>query len=939
MDTVLQDWRQLGISREPWLAMLVALAGAALFGLAAYESIQFSRGDGRIAVVWLPNALAVAFLLRFTVPREELFLVALWLGNAVANLSAGDAVAPALGFAGANVLEIVVGLFLIRRTCGARPDMAESSHLLRFVLYAGFLAPLASAATMTVVTAAGGTMDAAISAKWFVGDALGMVLIAPIVMVLIDAWNRRTRPSASQLREWAVLALITLAVTGAVFAQSAYPLLFLVPPVVLLCAFRLGSLGTAFGTLAVAGIGTTATAAGVGPIALSEAGFTVKLMILQLFLASTFLLGMPVAAILQTRGRVTDALAERERRFALLTASITDAVMQYDAAGQCVYVSPSSENVLGVSGDVFIHKRPSERAHPDSLPYISAVERRLVSGESEKERLTYRRYLDDAETGKPVWIEADCATIRHHLTGERDGIIVSARDVTARVELEDKLVDARKAAERADEAKSRFLANMSHEIRTPMNGVLGFAELLLRTELDREQRAHAELIVESSRSMMALLNDVLDISKIEAGQIEVHNEPVDIAHLLRGCVRLHQAHAARKGVALDAQIDEDIPVFVSTDPLRLRQIVNNLVGNAVKFTDDGNVTLSARRGREGFVVIAIEDTGIGIEDTRLEMIFKPFEQADGAISREFGGTGLGLSISRQLADLLGGSLEVRSRVGEGSCFTLRLPAPRAEAPPQPHTAPPLQNAGERRERARPAPSRVLLVEDHDVNRMLMTQMLERCGQTVAVAEDGHEAIEAVLEARANAMPFDLVLMDIQMPRCDGYTAARTIRRDGIKADELPIVALTANAFPEDKIAAKRAGMQAHLAKPIVFDDLVAALVTWLPVRIVDEESAAGSDMEGGDGNPGASASNELQDRWEMRRSEAIEAVRAVAKGAQLDRDAADQLARTMHKLAGTAGMFGEVQLGEKARNFERALRAGMDRKVCHKLAEELLELS
>lgn len=920
--------------RDTFIALAIALAGAAIFGFVAFESIQLSRGDGRIAMVWLPNGLAVAFMLRARLPREDWFICALWIGNMLANLSVGDPLLRSSGFATANMVEVVTAVVLVRRSCGRNPNMTEISHLVRFILSAGVAAPFMSSLVASIVFLLQGDFTILAYGKWLMGDSLGMILVAPTVLIVAEACQNPRPPSARKLADWVVLGVLGMGITIAVFAQTGLPLLYLIAPVVLAFGFRLGSSGTAFSTAAVAVIATYYTMNGSGPIALIDGSIELRLLVLQTFLACAFIMGLPVAAILNTRRRMMAELAQREQRFVQLTANITDAVLRYDLDGRCVYVSPSSDEVLGVPGNVFIHKSPSERAHPESLAAIAAVQDRLVSGETDKERIVYRRFIDDTND-KPVYIEADCAITIDHETGHKDGIIVSARDVTERVEMENALVNARREAEAADEAKSRFLANMSHEIRTPMNGVLGFSELLLGTELDHEQRAHTELIVESSRSMMALLNDVLDISKIEAGQIQLMEEVVDLRHLLESCARLHQANAKRKEVALTVEWSDELPSHVHADPLRLRQIVNNLVGNAVKFTDDGNVTVFTER-RGDRIVISIEDTGIGIEEHRLEQIFQPFEQADGAISREYGGTGLGLSISRQLADLLGGTLNVDSHPGVGSYFTLILPLKEAAAP-----APKKAPARERRVRAKPSASRVLLVEDHDVNRMLMTAMLDKCGQTVVVAEDGYEAIAAVQEAVDLGHQFDLVLMDIQMPRCDGYTAAREIRRMGIAPDALPIVALTANAFPEDVQAARRAGMQAHLSKPVAFEDLIGALSHWLPTRIVDAEYAAGPECseEPEEINSQAPAlSPELLERWNSRRGEAIAQVRNALEHNSFGGDDATQLARTMHKLAGTAGMFGDNELGEKARNFERALRSGIGGAVCVKLAEELLEM-
>ena len=539
-------------------ALLTAMAGALVFGLAAYHSIDFSRGDGRIAVVWLPNALAVAFLLRASLPREDLFIAALWLGNFLANTAIGDPLLQSAGLATANMVEVVAAVMLVRRYCGNAPNMTEIAHLTRFILLAGITAPLLSSLVASGVFIMQGGFSVVAYGKWVMGDSLGMMLVAPAALTVADSIKARRKPSLRELIDWLGLSVIGAGIAIAVFAQIGLPLLFLIAPVILAFAFRLGSSGTAFSTIAVAVIATIYTINGSGPIALIDGPMEVKLLVLQTFLVSSFIMGLPVAATLNTRRRMMRELAERERSFALLTASITDAVMQYDMTGKCFYVSPSAEQVLGVTSDAFLNKRPTERAHRKSLADIAAVQKRLVSGETTKERLTYRRYLD-SEDGSPVYIEADCATTFDHETGEADGIIVSARDVTARTELEQELIAARHAAEKADEAKSRFLANMSHEIRTPMNGVLGFAELMLRTELDHQQRSHTELIVESSRSMMTLLNDVLDLSKIEAGQVEVQDEAVDLHHVLNSCVRLQQAHASRKGVDLSLNWDEELP--------------------------------------------------------------------------------------------------------------------------------------------------------------------------------------------------------------------------------------------------------------------------------------------------------------------------------------------------------------------------------------------
>ena len=907
---------------------IIAVTGGILFGCLAYASIELSRGSGRIAAVWVPNALAIAYLLRGRRPLEPLLYLCLFAGNVAANFFVGDPVPKGLALSSANSVEIFLAVTLVRRFCGPVPDMKDIRHLITVALLAGCLAPLASA-VIAAATFFGDTADPLGGfLKWWLTDSLGIIILTPCALVIADSLSRSRWPSAQEQVDWIILTLFGTGVSVAVFAQSDYPLLFLIPPVIVLHAFRLGSLGTAFSTIEVAVIATIFTSNGKGPVTLVEDALTAQLIVLQAFIASAFLIGLPVAAVLHARRRMTETLATRREELDLLTSNISDAILRFDADGICTYVSPSVTDVLGVGPEAFLGQSTTDRMHDEARETIHAVNKRLMSGESTKERFTYRRMLDDNE-GNPVYIEADCVMATNPATGEDEGILFSARDITERVVLERQLVRARRHAENAARAKSEFLANMSHEIRTPMNGVLGFADLLRKANLQDEERRYANLIYDSGRSMMLLLNDILDISKIEAGQIVITPENVDVSHLLQGCVRLHMAHAEQKNIVLKAEIEPGLPPEIVMDQLRLRQIILNLIGNAVKFTETGHITVSARAaGKE--LVVAVKDTGIGISDERLHDIFNPFEQADGKTSRKYGGTGLGLSISRQLAELLGGTLSCSSVPGEGSCFTLRVPL---QASAERGAARAVNDAIDT-DVPLPHASRILLAEDHDVNRMLVGAMLEKCGQSTDIAVDGNEAVKKVLRAEKAGEPYDLVLMDVQMPGLDGYAATRRIRTQDIDGAKLPIVALTANAFPEDIAASQQAGMQAHLAKPLVFTELVRTLAKWLPAAgSPDSEPVVPKTHDAASRNIMESA----RAKWIERRSDAVEAVRASLAKDALDADERVQLARVAHKLAGTAGMFGEEELGQHAGALERALKSGAPAPESRELAEELLK--
>ncbi len=390
------------------------------------------------------------------------------------------------------------------------------------------------------------------------------------------------------------------------------------------------------------------------------------------------------------------------------------------------------------------------------------------------------------------------------------------------------LDEARRAAEAATVAKSRFLATMSHEIRTPMNGVMGMLQLVLATALEPQQKSRLDTAYRSAESLLALLNDILEFSKLEAGKFEIESRPFSLPELVGDVVDLFAQPCAGLGVALKISVDPQLCEQHLGDPHRLRQILNNLVGNAVKFTAAGSIVVQvdATPVADGSqaCVISVTDTGIGVPADRLGLLFQPFTQVDSSTARRFGGTGLGLAICRQLAELMGGQIEARSEERVGSTFTLRLRLPTAAVPQPlqtttPHPAPPHPLRI-----CRSGPATVLLVEDNGVNRELATAMLESLQVTVVAAEDGDGAL-----ACADDTVFDLVLMDCQMPGRDGYATTREWRRrERVLGDaRTPIVALTANAMQGDREQCLAAGMDDYLAKPFTLEALGKLLDRWL----------------------------------------------------------------------------------------------------------------
>jgi signal transduction histidine kinase/DNA-binding response OmpR family regulator len=505
------------------------------------------------------------------------------------------------------------------------------------------------------------------------------------------------------------------------------------------------------------------------------------------------------------------------------------------------------------------------------------------------------------------------------------GIIVSSaiRDITKQKAAEQALQEAKQRAEAAANAKSQFLANMSHELRTPLTAILGVTDLLLAGDYRAAQRRDfLELQRTAGRGLLTLINDVLDFSRIEAGQLAIENVPFSLRAKVKNCTALVADDAARKGLELVSWIADDVPDVVLGDPARLRQVLINLLSNAVKFTDRGTVRLTLERLTEAAppsLRFAVVDTGIGIAPEKLPQLFERFVQADSSTTRRFGGTGLGLAISKRLAELMGGRLEVESKPGRGSTFSLMLELREpAEMPIAPA--------------ATAAPSyaayRILLAEDNDLNRQILSTVLVQAGHDVTSVSCGTQAIAAASRDR-----FDIILMDVHMPGMDGYAAARAIRTGEHTARRVPIIALSANPLADEADRCRDAGMDLYVPKPVDWPRLFAVMA-----ELVAESSGAGgradppaddaAEVQGGTILDAAKLDDLRRQIGDINTANLLQMFEIEARSQfaadRVESPSDQMLAQQSHNFAGAAGMLGFVEFMLACRAFEAAVSSKAD---------------
>jgi PAS domain S-box-containing protein len=626
------------------------------------------------------------------------------------------------------------------------------------------------------------TIAACVALAWTASDRIGIVFVSTAFLFggIINAGLARPylRPAADV--RLAVFGLTWMALTWTDLASAVHPSAWLADNAYLLIA------------------GAMMAYSAIGYIGFIGRSFTRKLRFEHQLLRQQHALEQSSAQL---------ALREAQaRRLALVAENANDIVIIYTPEGRIDWVNPTFTRTLGFTLDEVRGKFPGAVLNPDCLD-ADKVEEIVVARKAAR---SFRAELRNrTRDGRTIWIETSSVPILNP-DGSLAMTVQVERDVTAARTHAAELAEARIRAEAAADAKTRFLATMSHEIRTPLNGVVAMADVLAASSLSPDQAECVKAIRDSGLTLLALISDILDLSQIQSGALRLASEPFDAAALTEAVARIAQPVAQAKGLTLTCAPHD--PVWLSGDAGRLRQILLNIVGNAVKFTATGGVEVTLSHGAETGgripLTVTVRDTGIGIPPDRHEAIFDSFTQADTSIHGQFGGTGLGLSISRHLAMAMGGGITVQSDTGQGATFVVSLSLP-ASAPAANPAGP--AAADDRQPLLKLTGRRVLVAEDNRTNRLILRRLLEPLSLHLTEAENGAEAVAAYRDA-----PPDLILMDIQMPVMDGLAAIRAIREQEHARGwpRCPILVVTANAFAEDRAACESAGGDDFLPKPV-----------------------------------------------------------------------------------------------------------------------------
>lgn len=518
--------------------------------------------------------------------------------------------------------------------------------------------------------------------------------------------------------------------------------------------------------------------------------------------------------IIAEQRQTAEALQESESKYRLLTENSSDVVWRLDSEYRFTYISPADERLRGYKAHEIIGHHVFELFNEEGIATTTKMAQQRYEAEQRGIQADTVTFEAEHRCKDGSWLWAE---IRYSVERDADGKAIGfhgiTREITERKLAEDEIRRAMAAAEEASKVKSQFLATMSHEIRTPLNALIGFSTLARKATDPAKINQYLSILEQSSRSLMDLVNDILDISKTNAGRLELEATPFNLRQLINSLEEQYHYLAKQKMLNFRVTVDDRIPGWVLGDPIRLRQILTNLLANALKFTNSGEVSCTISRHEHvaaQFIRFEVQDSGIGIPESFRADIFSPFRQLDPTISRKFGGTGLGLAIVNSLVELMKGAITIKSTEGVGSCFVVDLPLQETEPLPEELVA----------AEVKLPPSSILVVEDNSFNRQLLGDILTSWGHLVSLTEDGHQALTL-----AGQQPFDLILLDIRMPGIDGIEVARRIRLQEQERSQpaVPIIAITADTDKITREACQAAGINEVLPKPVIPERLAQAI--------------------------------------------------------------------------------------------------------------------
>ncbi|HET6160539.1 MAG TPA: ATP-binding protein [Dongiaceae bacterium] len=789
--------------------------------------------DTGVSVVWPPSGFTLAVLLRYGTRG----IIPIWIGAAAVNLFwVGTTPITALLLPALTVAEPLIGIVLLR-LASFDSSLRRLRDIAALVVVGAPISTLLDAFAGTYVLSALGVTNWAdywhnVLVFWG-GDAGGVLTVAPAILILT---NRGEQAIATG--NWIEAGLLTLLAFGALQLPVIWPdtthwgaAAFIVFPIVAWIALRAPRRVSIAVVLCISAVAlATAKLGGVGFVGANSS--LSELVSLHSFIACLTLTCLLLAALNLDKAQIEARLREREQFLSLAILGSNDGIWDWRPNEHRLWLSPRWKEQLGYA----------ENELPDSLSTWSALVHR-----EDRDRVAQRfsDFLED-RTGTFEMVQRFRHKLGHDVhiltrgikmkdeEGRVTRVVGVHTDVTELLNAQEELrhqaaslaalardlEEQRRTADAANTAKSQFLATMSHEIRTPMNGIIGMLSLMLDSRLDAGQKRWAQTALDSAETLLTIINDILDLSKLDAGKTETDLLDFDVGGLIEGVTALLKVRANAKGIALRTDIAPNMPRWLKSDPTRLRQILFNLVGNAVKFTQRGDVVVrasaTAMRADGCELRIDVSDTGIGINRDQMASLFEPFRQGDSGMARRFGGTGLGLAIVKRLVKLLGGSVTVQSTINAGSTFTVILPCTIVASPLDRPLPRPRDPASGRHRQAS-----ILIAEDNDINRELVIQMLARLGHESTTVSNGRDALAA-----AQKGVFDLILMDIQMPEMDGLSAAAAIRALPGMHGGTPIIAVTANAMVGDRERYLAAGFDDYLAKPLHLDQLQEVVARW-----------------------------------------------------------------------------------------------------------------